>query len=91
MRDKKNWRDILAETFELPKEIMLDLPRVTLVGNVQLSVQNHRGIVEYTDQVIRVSITGGELLVRGEKLWIKSVFCEEILIQGTIFSLYYRV
>jgi len=88
---KKRFRTALAETFELPKEILLDLPRVTLIGNLQLYVQNHRGIVEYADQVIRISVNGGELIIKGERLVIKNVFSEEIYIEGSILSLDYEV
>lgn len=91
MNFKKRLRDVLAETFELPKEIIFDLPRVTLIGNLQLYIQNHRGIVEYTDKVIRISINGGELVLKGDNLVIKNIFSEEIFVEGNILTLDYKV
>ncbi len=91
MNFKKNFRSSLADAFELPKEILLDLPRVTLVGNVQMYVQNHKGVVEYSDNVIRVSISGGELIIKGEDLTIKNIYSEEIFINGLINHLEYAV
>ncbi len=87
----RKMKGAIAETFELPKEILLDLPRVTVTGNQQLYIQNHRGIVEYTDKIIRISISGGELVVKGERLIIRNVFSEEILIEGVINSLNYGI
>lgn len=91
MNFKKRFRSSLADVFELPKEILLDLPRVTLVGNVQMYVQNHKGVVEYTDKVIRISISGGELVIKGEGLTIKNIYSEEIFIEGLINYLDYAV
>ncbi len=91
MNLKKRFRSVLAETFELPKEILFDLPRVTLIGNLQLYIQNHRGIVEYTDEVIKISINGGELIIKGDNLVIKNVFSDEIFIEGNILSVGYEV
>ncbi|MDO9573576.1 MAG: sporulation protein YqfC [Candidatus Contubernalis sp.] len=91
MNIKKKLRSSLAEAFELPKEILLDLPRVTLVGNMQMYVQNHRGVVEYTDKIIRVSISGGELIIKGEGMTIKNIYSEEIFIEGSINNLDYAI
>ncbi len=91
MNIKKKLRSSLAEAFELPKEILLDLPRVTLVGNMQMYVQNHRGVVEYTDNIIRVSISGGELIIKGEGMTIKNIYSEEIFIEGSINNLDYAI
>ncbi|UNC93131.1 sporulation protein YqfC [Candidatus Contubernalis alkaliaceticus] len=91
MNFKKSFRSSLAEAFELPKEILLDLPRVTLVGNVQIYVQNHRGVVEYSDKIIRVSVSGGELIIKGEGMTIKNIYSEEIFVEGIIYNLDYAV
>lgn len=90
MEFKKKFQRAVADTFELPKEILLDLPRVNLVGNIQLYVENHRGVVEYTDKTVRISISGGELVIQGENLQIKNIFSGEIFIEGTIHRLDYE-
>ena len=33
----------------------MDLPRITLIGNLQLFVENHKGIIEYSDSRIRIN------------------------------------
>lgn len=38
-------RSELADFFELPKDILLDLPRLTLLGNLRLVIENHRGLI----------------------------------------------
>jgi sporulation protein YqfC len=40
----------LADFFELPRDIVLDLSRLTLIGNRQIYLENHKGIVEYDER-----------------------------------------
>lgn len=74
----------LAGQFELPGEILLDLPKATLVGDLQVLIENHRGVVEYTPQRIRVATSRGELSVTGRRLRIGSIFQAELVIEGRI-------
>ncbi|HHX87971.1 MAG TPA: sporulation protein YqfC, partial [Firmicutes bacterium] len=67
------------------------LPRLTLVGNLQLLVENHRGVIAYSDQVIRIGVSNGELVVKGRELQIKNLYAEELMIKGVIEGLEYEI
>jgi sporulation protein YqfC len=58
-------RSTVSEMFELPKEITLNMPKISLIGNNQMLVENHRGIIEYTPNIIRVNSTVGVIRVQG--------------------------
>lgn len=86
----KKTRDIqagMAEMLEMPPEIVLDLPKITLIGNQELLLQNHRGIIEYNSSRVRVSVSLGQVVVDGENLLLKNLKSDEILIEGIIFGL----
>ena len=51
-----------AQTFDLPADIVAGLPRIELIGNGQLQMEDHRGILSYREDEVVVS--GGKLLVR---------------------------
>jgi len=76
--------DSVSDLIELPKEVTLNLPKITMVGGIQLYIENHRGIVEYTPERIRINSTMGILKIRGKKMKIKEVKVEELLITGSI-------
>ncbi len=88
-RKKGSFKEVVADLFELPHEILLDLPRVTLVGNAQLYIENHRGVIAYDENQVRLSVKNGEIVVRGERLQIKNLLEEELLIKGMIEGLSY--
>lgn len=88
--ERKKWRENMADFFELPKEIFLNLPRITLIGNLQLYLENFGGIIEYSDEILRLKIKNGEVVIRGRELAIKNFFGEEIYVEGDIKSIEYR-
>lgn len=74
----------LADMFELPRDIVLDLPKITLIGNIQAFVENHKGIIEYVPTRVRINTTRGELMVTGERLQIGNIGRDEIVVEGRI-------
>ena len=73
-----------AEVFDLPGDLVAGLPRVELVGNRELRMENHRGILAYGTEEIHIS--GGKLIlkIRGEDLELRSMNAGELLITGHI-------
>ncbi|RKD27614.1 sporulation protein YqfC [Caminicella sporogenes DSM 14501] len=86
---KERIRESISEILELPKDIVLDLPRVILVGNIELKIENHKGIIEYSKEVVRVKVKNGIIKIIGSNLLLKSIILEEITITGNIFSVNY--
>ncbi|MDI3538093.1 MAG: hypothetical protein PWQ41_122 [Bacillota bacterium] len=74
----------LAELLEIPPDIVLDLARLTLVGNLQLVLENHRGIVEYSSNRVRLALAQGELTISGSDLVLVSLSADEIVVEGHI-------
>lgn len=82
-------RKLMTEVLELPKDLVLDLPRMTLVGNVQLTIENHRGVILYTDTHVRVAVARGEIVIAGQRLTLRSILADEIIVDGTINNVSY--
>ncbi|MDF2839247.1 MAG: yqfC [Clostridia bacterium] len=89
--NKKTYKikETLSNALELPKDIILDVARVTMIGSNHVIVENHKGILEYNEDQIRVNTGSGILIVIGSKLNIKSILQEEITITGEIDSVGY--
>ena len=74
----------LAENLSLPKEITLDLPILTATGTDELHVENYKSLLAFADTCIRIRTRVGVLMVEGEKLILKQITTENILIKGKI-------
>ena len=75
-----------AQALDLPADAVAGLPRVELVGDKELRMENHRGILAYGQSEIIVS--GGKLIakIKGEGLELRAMTGEELLITGTVLS-----
>lgn len=82
---------LMTEVLGLPKDLIMDLPRVTMLGNIQLTIENHKGIITYTETDIRIAISKGELGISGQKLVLRTIVFDEIVVDGIITAVSYLV
>ena len=60
------------------------LPRLELVGNRQLYLEHHTGLLAYSDTQIDANTNFGVLRVRGQRLTLVAMTGEELRIGGSI-------
>lgn len=73
-----------SRMFDLPADAVAGVPRVEILGDGELRMAPHRGILAYGPEEIHIS--GGSLvvMVRGSGLELRAMTPEELLITGTI-------
>lgn len=74
----------LVSLMDLPADVVADLPRVTMTGNTELLIENHRGISRYTQDQICVGYKGGIIIISGRRLAIKYIEKDTMQILGII-------
>ncbi|MDI3477506.1 MAG: hypothetical protein PWQ59_1031 [Thermoanaerobacterium sp.] len=72
---------------DFPKDVLLNLPKITVIGNTQITVENHRGIIEYIPERIRINSTIGMIRISGKNMIINSVMTEILVITGKIIRI----
>ncbi|MFZ5648664.1 MAG: sporulation protein YqfC [Bacillota bacterium] len=83
---KRRLKRQMSDMLEIPSDIILDLPKVVLVGDLQVFIENHRGIVEYSAESVRVNVGDYEVAVSGEGLLLRNILPDEICLEGRIKS-----
>lgn len=87
---KKQFQKQVANFLDIPGDLMMDLPKVVLVGDVQVFIENHRGILGYTAEQVRISTTLGDLEITGLDLSLKNILPDEIMVEGRIRSIVFK-
>ncbi|OCA91152.1 sporulation protein YqfC [Bacillus sp. FJAT-27225] len=82
----RNW---IAAKMDLPQDVIMDLPRITMIGQIHIYIENHRGLLSFTDREIRLVLKKGQLLIKGKAFVIKTILPEEILLEGKIDQVVY--
>ncbi|MDR9853054.1 sporulation protein YqfC [Paenibacillus sp. VCA1] len=88
-RISRRLRKWTHEALDLPQDVLLDLPRVTLVGNKELTVENHRGVRHFSENKMILSLSEGMLEIEGAGLMIRAILPQEVLIEGMIRNIKY--
>lgn len=84
-----NIREKMISAADLPKDVVLGASILTIIGNNEVCIENYKGIIEYTDNLIRIQIKEKQIRVRGKKLKIEYYTNHEMKITGIIFSIEY--
>jgi len=77
-------REKMTNLLSLPKEIALNLPLILATGRGEVNIENYKNLIEFTDTKVRINTSAGALTIEGERLSLKQITTEHILITGKI-------
>ncbi|NLT19369.1 MAG: sporulation protein YqfC [Syntrophomonadaceae bacterium] len=81
---------VMAEFLEIPQDLVLDIPKLSIIGRHEIYVENHKGIIEYYPHRLRVNLSRGFVEIEGSDLEIKALMTDEMYIGGIINSIKYH-
>lgn len=84
------WRSLLNSMLDMPEEMVFNLPRMTMVGNRHLIIENYLSILAFDLSGLTIAVKGGSLAVQGDNLTLLSIGREEVVVAGTITLLRYE-
>ena len=74
----------IIKALDLPQDLFLGLPNISLLGNKEIYISNHRGILSYGQEEMIILAKDYQILIRGKSLCIISYTKEDLTIQGYI-------
>lgn len=79
----------LVTALELPQDLILGLPYMTCMGNREVTISNHRGILSYEPEEIQILVKNGQIRFTGKGLVITSYTKDEMMIRGFLHGMEY--
>ncbi len=49
-----NARETVADKLDLPRDIILNQPKIIVTGNEEITIENHRGVVVFEEKVVKL-------------------------------------
>ncbi|WP_202406258.1 sporulation protein YqfC [Pontibacillus yanchengensis] len=74
----------IAQHLDLPSDVILELPRITTIGQIHAYIENHKGLLIFSEQELRLKLKQGQLKITGKNFVLRMMLPEEILLEGTI-------
>jgi sporulation protein YqfC len=81
------FKSIFEEITDFPQDVVMNLPHLVVVGNLEIDLENFDSLLEYTSEKIRVGTGMGIVMFSGSNLEIKMISQNEIIIMGRIKSI----
>ncbi|UOQ86045.1 sporulation protein YqfC [Gracilibacillus salinarum] len=81
---KEKFMRAITRTFDLPSEVTLELPRITMIGSIHAYIENHQGLVVFSSQELLLKVHQGFVRVKGEAFVLKMMIDKDILLEGKI-------
>ncbi len=81
---EKSVREKIGAVLDMPLDMIKDCSRMTVIGNENILLENYKGIIEYEENIIRLS---NNINIFGDKLNIEEITDDDILITGYITNI----
>lgn len=80
----RKFMTLFSQTFELPSEVTLELPRITMVGSIHAYIENHHGLMLFSEKELLLKVHKGQVRINGKDFVLKMMIEKDILLEGTI-------
>lgn len=77
----------VAKKLDFPTDVAVGLPRLSMNGFSEITLDRHRGIAEYERDRIVVRLTIGLVTIQGEELEVRLMHREALTVCGKITGL----
>lgn len=81
--------EAVSEKLSLPKDLLLGAAILTFTGQNEAYIENHKGIIEYTDKILKIQTKTCKILITGNDLLIEYYNNEELKLKGRFSEIKY--
>lgn len=83
-------REYFSAGNNLPLDVTMNLPRISICGDKEVYIENHKGFVEYTDSDIRIKMKDGVVHIHGKNLRIVVMKTDRMVVNGDFCGIEYE-
>ncbi|MDR0314881.1 MAG: YabP/YqfC family sporulation protein [Oscillospiraceae bacterium] len=84
---KKNRMKMISDNLQVPSMAVLGMSHIEIMGNNEVVIEGCKGVLEYSDDSIRLNLGKNEVQFSGTDLVIKTYINEQVLIDGNILTI----
>lgn len=85
-----NTKEVIADRLDLPRDILLDIPKIVITGNNEINIENHKGIILFEDNLVKINSKIGSISILGKGFEILFIGGSTLTISGVFKSVIYE-
>lgn len=90
MKRKKNklrsLKTNISNSLDLPDELLLDIPLITITGRSKMIIENFKNINHYSNDCVKINTSCGLFEIEGKNLTLKELCKSKIAIKGVFIN-----
>lgn len=83
-------REKILNKLDFPSDISLDLPKIVVIGNREITIENHKGIIAFENNMVKINSRIGPIAIKGEKFEILFIGETSMTINGIFKGISYE-
>lgn len=83
-------RENIASHLDLPRDILLNIPKINILGDNEITIENHKGIILFEEDQIKVNSNVGLISIFGKNFEILFIGGNTLTISGKFVSVVYE-
>lgn len=88
--DLENARRKATSLSGFPADVVLGTPSIEVFGKSEIRIENYRGLIEYTDQLVRIETKIGQIRIHGKHLQVDYYTNDDMKVTGVINNIEYQ-
>lgn len=81
---RKRKKDLSGMPGDMPEEVKLDIPYITIAGDRSVTVENYCGIISYESESVKINTRQAILKIEGGDLYLSCITDELISVAGQV-------
>jgi len=83
-------KEKILNKLEFPHDIALDLPKIIVIGNREIIIENHKGIIFFETNMVKINSRIGPIVIKGDEFEILFIAETSITISGIFQGISYE-
>ncbi|NRS85564.1 sporulation protein YqfC [Clostridium tetanomorphum] len=83
-------KNSLAEKLDLPRDVVLDLPKIVITGDSEISIENHKGIIIFDERQVKINSKIGLVSIYGSNFEMLFLEGSTMTLKGKFKSVVYE-
>ncbi|MBE6062776.1 MAG: sporulation protein YqfC [Clostridium butyricum] len=91
MEDKfRKSKEKILNKLNFPSDISLDMPKIVVIGNREITIENHKGIIAFENNMVKINSRIGAITINGQKFEILFIGETSMTISGIFNGISYE-
>ena len=83
-------KEKILNKLEFPHDISLDLPKIIVIVNREIIIENHKGIIFFETNMVKINSRIGAIVIKGDEFEILFIAETSITISGIFQGISYE-